>query len=182
MWFLLEGEGKEKEERVSLVVRRGRMLSVLERAPRMGLRSGSVAVVTASIAGSAFKAVFAGGQAWAAWTGIVLKGGDVSATDLLDASLASLFACSGGGSQSGSYSRIVRCPVFTKSSSCYSAWCILLTCLCVSNDIACKSNPDVLIQRSHCAALFNCCYLFCLHLPCQPAGGTRSDSGCIFTC
>lgn len=135
-----------------------------------------------SIAGFAFKAVFAGGQAWAAWTCIVLKGGDVRATDLLDASLASLFACSGGGSQSGSYSRIVRCPVFTKSSSCYSAWCILLTCLCVSNDIACKSNPGVFIQRSHCAALFNCCYLFCLHLPCQPAGGTRSPSGCIFTC
>lgn len=115
--------------------------------------------------------MFAGGQAWADCSGIVLKGGDVRATDLLDASLASLFACSGGGSQSRCYSRIVRCPVFTKSSSCYSAWCILPTCLCVSNDIACKSNPDVLISRSHCAALFNCCYLFCLHLPRQPAGG-----------
>lgn len=45
MWYLLEGEGKEKGRRVSLVVRRGRMLSVLE--PGTGLRSGSVALVTA---------------------------------------------------------------------------------------------------------------------------------------
>ncbi|CAN8184536.1 unnamed protein product [Coccothraustes coccothraustes] len=49
MWYLLEGEEKEKEKTVSLVARRGRVLSVLEPAPRTGLRSGSVAVVTARL-------------------------------------------------------------------------------------------------------------------------------------
>lgn len=89
-----------------------------------------------SLAGSAFKAVFAGGQAWAAWTGIVLKGGDVRAADLLDASLASLFACSVGGSQSRSYRRIVRCPVFPQKAVHITPLGVFCLLVCASQAIS----------------------------------------------
>lgn len=60
------------------------------------------------------KPCFAGGKAWGCLTGIVLKGGDLRVRDLLDASLASFFffffACGEGGSESRSYSPIVRYP------------------------------------------------------------------------